>query len=651
MNQPNQPVPRGWLQQQRAIEKLLLSTKERSLISALYLDGPPTSEFSTSLVDYVVRRAYNGLAPRRVVYIMGTELDMECAASRPSVFAPMGLNDYENILTIKAAKEFCNEYEQGKVIMGSDLVLMIDVRMSATVAEEVMFGLALEQLQQALRLKQNGTEVHVAVLLLGSSWFSPRTFNSFAKLMQVTRRSIHETHPPINPTFATTADLNPIVGEALKKGQRLIFSQGASWNPFSVYDEVDPQSLFSTSTDVVQAQRLLTRCEFDNVQAWAQKATTSVQFFASCEPQTLEQLNFGDEVLGPAWSKDLTTLVLRTIHMMGDNGNKILKHFPMRIPANHVGWADRCRRLSVLGCLRGNPDIQGAYLLTDRGKQMSHLMWTRDLDWEVAWLLMSASQRPQFDDTSAYVLVCMAAIIASGPRSFVAKIGSLKDDGSPYTVDDLQKLSSPCLRHCVRDGMLWLYTGIFLQYEDFVPGDTKSTANTSQVGAYAVISHSRRLGIIQLVNKFLKICGLGQPANEYFTENPLTSQQVASIQSALMWAFLHRIAYFDNEARGSAPGGLPQDTILARDLVSLHDIHVNQEREFLDVESCRAHGNRTMLGGGFFAIYHQLELYGDDGDDQYYAVSGLTWLPATLFKAAERECGILWPEMVMHILD
>ncbi|KAI0474532.1 hypothetical protein F4859DRAFT_521612 [Xylaria cf. heliscus] len=236
MIQSSLPEPQGWSQQKRAIEKLLLNTKERSIVSTLYLHGLPTSEFNTSLVDYVVRQAKAGLAPTQVLYIAGIELDKECAAALPGLFGYMGSNNYTCLLTINSAKEFCDKCEQGTGFINKSLVLMIDVRMSATVAEEVMFGLVLERLQEAICLKKTEGGVYIAVLLLGLRWFSERTFKLFEKLMQTTRRSVEEIRPFVKLTFPTVANLNEIIEEALKKGQRLIFSFDVFWSPFSVLE-------------------------------------------------------------------------------------------------------------------------------------------------------------------------------------------------------------------------------------------------------------------------------------------------------------------------------------------------------------------------------------------------------------------------------
>ncbi|KAI0440649.1 hypothetical protein F4803DRAFT_577441 [Xylaria telfairii] len=109
-------------------------------------------------------------------------------------------------------------------------------------------------------------------------------------------------------------------------------------------------------------------------------------------------------------------------------------------------------------------------------------------------------------------------------------------------------------------------------------------------------------------------------------------------------------SYFGKETQDTALRTLPVDTILGKDCVSLRDIRVDQGREFLDFEDCRAHGNRTTQGGGFYAIYNQLERYeGEHG--QYYLVKDLTRLPSTIFRVAEERTGIPWPEMVISCLD
>ncbi|KAI0474531.1 hypothetical protein F4859DRAFT_514383 [Xylaria cf. heliscus] len=295
--------------------------------------------------------------------------------------------------------------------------------------------------------------------------------------------------------------------------------------------------------------------------------------------------------------------------------------------------------------------MPGAYLLTDRGRDMTHLMWTKNLDWEVAWLLVSASKRTEIDDVSSYILVCMAAIIAHGPRTFVVKSGTLKDDESPYTLNDLQELCSPCVRHCVPNGILWLYTGSFLCYMDSMASSRRSDVTMPLPDAYIVINHAAGSEIGRLVNQFTVMLGLPKPQTKYFTETPLTSQQVTSINTALMWAFLHRTAYFGKEVKTTEFRTLDQDIILGKDCVSLRDIRVDQVREFLDVENCRAYGNRTTQGGGFYAIYNILEQYEDDEGGQYYIAKDLTRLPSSIFRVAEKQNGIPWPEMVISCLD
>ncbi|KAI0868147.1 hypothetical protein GGS24DRAFT_513812 [Hypoxylon argillaceum] len=707
MSQSDQPLPHGWLQHKHAVEKMLSATAKGNYISALYLHGPPTSGLSTSLVDFVVQQAEAGLAPRRVVYVTGTELDQQYVGALPSIQDKMGNNDYSYRFTIKSAKQFCQDCEKGKTRIDNDLVLMLDVRMSPTVAEEIMFALVLEDTRDAILAKKRETESHIAIFLLGSSWFSERTFTSFEKLMQTTRRSIQDTYPPVRSSNPSLEELDNILGQALKGGRRVVFSKPDSWNPFSVCSQVasyrgsdgrplaletlpregcaardrndisrslclqvDPTSLFSTPTDVsivlsgdhvlsdvldpvtsqlVRVQRRLTRCELENAMAWAQRSTVPAQLLTSYAPESLEGLEDGDECLGPAWSTRLMSLVLQTIHMLGGNGNRRIREFAIRIPANHVAWADRCRRLSVLGCLKQNPDKEGAYLLTDRGHSMLRLTKHNDLEWGVAWLLMSASGGVPLDTSSRRVLVCMASILAGDPSTFVSKAGTRKADGSPYTESDLRRLCAPIVRPCATHGMLWLYTGIFLRQQNAPLSNAVVGANTPQPDPYIVISTAKAEEIADLCNtRFAGLCGLSLRGDGYWTETVLTKEQVFDINKVLMWAFLHRTVYFERETRDRDIRGLTNDTYLVTDCVSLGDVQVKQDKEFLDIQRWRAHGNIAAEGGGFYAIYNQLVL-GDKGGQ--YLAKGLTRLPISTLQIFEKESGGPWPELVMRSSD
>ncbi|GAW26791.1 hypothetical protein SAMD00023353_4900910 [Rosellinia necatrix] len=127
---------------------------------------------------------------------------------------------------------------------------------------------------------------------------------------------------------------------------------------------------------------------------------------------------------------------------------------------------------------------------------MSRLLWTHNLDWEVAWLLMTARQTQ--DDTVRYILVCMAAIVASEPSTFVSKMGSSREDGSPYTVDDLRGFCAPRLHECVGDGMLWFYTGIYLKYRNSMSGEAMNAAITEKLDSYIVVSQTAGWSICYL---------------------------------------------------------------------------------------------------------------------------------------------------------
>ncbi|KAJ8130358.1 hypothetical protein O1611_g3273 [Lasiodiplodia mahajangana] len=713
MSQSSQPQVYDWLQHKRAVEKLLLGAKERNILSTLYLYGPPTSGLNSSLVDYVIQQVKGGLAPKQIVYIAGTDLDEALIAARLSVSRHVGKNQYDDTITIKSAQNLCDDFEAGKMSMGDNMVLMIEVRMSATVAEEVMFGIVLGHLRELIRVKEkeNGTGAHIAVLLLGSSWFSERTFRSFEKLMQTEKRSIQDTRPIANFSNPDPETQNQILEQALSRGQRILFSMFSDRKPWEAFGQiaayrdgngeplplpilpsprtpetaehasddlqhirntlcfqVDPRSLFSTSTNlsivvssdhvtsdildldtsqVVQAERQLTRCEVENALAWAQKATTPAQILADYSLDTFPLLKDGDECLGPAWTTHLVPLALQTIKMMGCDGNRIINDFPIRVPANHVALADRCRRLTVLGCIKENPDKEGAYLVTGRGKTMLHLTTKLNLDWGVAWLLMSASAG-HLNNTTRLVLVYMAAVLACGPDTLISKFGTIRADGEPYTTADLQKLCAPILAQCASHGMLWLYTGVFLQGLD---GTFESSTGTIKPDSYIVMALETAEQIETLAKQeFAPLCNLKLPQNTDWKKTPLSKVQVSSINSALMWAFLHQIVLFQSEVPTPDIRGLPEHIYLAKDCVSLYNFRVDQKKEFLDVKEWVAFGNEHTLGGGFYAIYNQLARRTDQHGN-YYIARGLTRLPSTKLQEAEKECGIYWPDLVMRILD
>ncbi|KAI8631398.1 hypothetical protein F5Y19DRAFT_493298 [Xylariaceae sp. FL1651] len=691
------PPTSGWKHHSRSVDKLLQETQERGLVSAMYLHGQPVSGLSTTLVDHVVRKAKAGAAPPHVIYIAAGSLEMACLCRRDSVIDELILgNDYTTALTIRNAEHFVGELIHRDELLRNDVVLMIDVKMAATVFEEVMFGLVLNRLREAVVSKQNGKKINIAVLLLGS-WFSERTYRSFQKVVQIVKREIPDYNKPVSFETFDLAHMNQLLEEAVVNHQRVLFSADLTFDPYdfdllsrmgdqvkvtkvpretretglsnllsSSFVHVDPATSFSTAMDVsmvvssgsveatvfdpetsqlVLTRRSRTRCELNVDQAWTRKATVPARLLTSYTQHDYEMRPAGDEMAGSAWSEDLMAMVLFTLKVWE---GKNISELPIRRPVNDSAWADRCRRLSMLGCIARHPETESGFRLTERGDEMGKLVVGHGLKWDVAWLLVTIKMDQALEENTRRVLIYMAAVLTQGPNSYIAKTSAFKRDGSTYTTRDLQDLCCPILQQRASYGMLWLFTGIFLMNIDDTFVKQEYYAKVNETDVYITISKTIGRDIKATADTYFGLCSLDIPSHHQWTSTPLSEAQLGNIDLALTWAFLHNTVYFMKNEPDQAIYALGQDIFMAKDCVSLHDVRVDQKIEFLDVASCREHSKTTTDGGGFHAIFRRLRRKFEMGHGYIYTAEGLTWLPPACLSEVERQTNHPWPGIVMH---
>lgn len=379
-----------------------------------------------------VRHAEAETAPSHVVYITATKMHRAFASTLFAADASgtMSQNSTHNF-TVKCAWLFSLDIESGFRNILNNIVLLIDVRMAATVDEEVMFGAIIDHMHKAVSEWQGGKQFHIAVFLLG--FFSKRTLNLFKKVVKVVELSTEDTYPAISIRNREwiMKQMDQILQDSLENGQRIIISSDnpsfqsqqfkvlekyrnnngeplslpyvPSDNPEADIDTIlkspcftmDPSSQFSIRSNlgiimsykavndalfdadtfqIVKTARQLTKRELDYVLACAKLGSSQTRFFASYTREELEDTDLGTEAVGSAWNEQLMTLVLQTIYMFGRDGQRPVGDYPIREPINHAAWLDRLRRLVMLGCVEENAEVKTSYRLTTQGKMMRELV-------------------------------------------------------------------------------------------------------------------------------------------------------------------------------------------------------------------------------------------------------------------------------------
>ncbi|KAI0480034.1 hypothetical protein GGR56DRAFT_624277 [Xylariaceae sp. FL0804] len=702
MSAPNSDLSSLWTQHRDALNALLLDVKNNGpKMAAMYLYGHSPSGLSTSLVSHVVGQAKRGLAPQCVIYVTygGTVASKikEWAQGQGGLAAEIGENDFTSLLTVMEASQFVYQAMTRPTEMRS-VVLMVDIRTAATVEDEIFFIYLLKVLIANHRRGQDSGDLHLALLLLGGSWLSPRTVRTISKVMtvspkQITRPSAH-VFACIGPSWdgKTKAMADGAIKKLLDKRRRVFIRVHESWDQDLVDDlpslrciqrvkgddpegdilllrdapavSLTPGISFSIPTNLdaffsfgemwavvrdenmgqlVRVIRQRTRCELDEDAAWVLKAKgfagSRCRLFTSYTQEDYDSRPEGNDGLGPAWNEDIMYLGLKVIAIFPETP---LASIPMRFPPSDAAWLDTLRRLRVLGCVTqslGKP----AYELTVRGKATVRLMEDDlHIGFSTASLVCSAGGgglQTDLDEPSRMVLIILATIDYYGWEEYLTLA-----DGSEV-IENLSQHCAPVVRAQADRGIMWFTTGIFLEHSLRLMAPLEEGIEVRELSGG--ISFDVQVGstMMQVASVLSKWCP-GLPVQSHqWTRTPLSDAQVASIDEALMWAFIHKTVYFPPDA-GFRPPVVPELTELehiAKEVVSMRDVRAYQPDELLNIDEWRAHSLRTSPRGGFTAMYRDLTLF-----DGAYTVSGLTWLAPATLRLLEQRCGVAWPEAVVR---
>ncbi|KAI1395682.1 hypothetical protein F4819DRAFT_477821 [Hypoxylon fuscum] len=384
---------------------------------------------------------------------------------------------------------------------------------------------------------------------------------------------------------------------------------------------------------VVVKDRRLLQCEILRQQSWIWKSVGRdlseepplALFLCAAGVEDLRSREESSELLGPAWNRDFMILVLASFQSWP---YQHVNHNPMRPPASHFLWVEAMHRLVMLKCIQGRGD--GTYACTELGDTIMDLYWAQEdpsYDFHVLYLLSRTKLKTHSLPVSR-VLVRIAALAHVGFRELYRYYTELG-------VEALRRCAPPLTRDRAHAGAIWMGLGIHLLCEakDWYEGRAEDQWKPVD-GVRARCSTSRKVN--QEVAKLESYLGLPPAQNHDWIYEPLTRDELGMIDQELMWAWLHRIAFFKER---ESPSGVD----IAVDCVSLADMGVVTRAEPLHSESIRNYCKEVTTGKGvFFACYLSLE---GDSNKKLHG-KDLTWIPPEAFQEIPKETGLTWPQVV-----
>ncbi|KAI1334628.1 hypothetical protein F5Y15DRAFT_429299 [Xylariaceae sp. FL0016] len=658
----------AWKAKQQEIDLTLREVKNRRIIHGLYLCAPPKSGLSDTLIQHVVSQSKKGQAPDRVIYFASSAAKKEAVemAARKDAALREAHDELRLYVLEPDFHKTLRDLSQSDPdnTFGTSTVVMVEVGMSPSVEEELLFGRLLLWMRQALERRNNGEDIHMALFLLGSLR-SERTYASFSKIMTVRDVSISGLHNDIafeylQPAQGHVTEFADIAAACIKGGKQRVFSasypeqmcfQLEAMNFRDVVEYTPQKKLAPVAVDLgaflsngevdsvyrdrrtgqlVKGVRQLTRWELQQDMAWVYGSTspTPARFLTMyTREQYLERLE-GDEAAGPAFTTDIMQLVLATIQYWP---GRELEDIPQRQPADSVAWADALYRLIVLQCVTVDPDQESVYQPTSRGSIILALLLDGH-EWNEAYILALCGAKTQssaLSEPARLVLIRMAAIIGMGFQKFCGPAYPEGREDEPPPDADYREQVADIVQERAAWGALWFAAGVFIKeearYSFNFPQEDGSMVK--RLGEHFLLGLTWGKMLKQRVERYHELCGLSMRSDRW-SRIPLHADEVAEIDKSLLLAFLHNTVVCKPEQPDSS------EPLVARECVSYERVLVTQKDELLPLE-------RAITGGNFCAVYLDLSK-----TDAQYIVSQLTIIPGRAIRAIEAITEMKWPYMV-----
>ncbi|KAH8162741.1 hypothetical protein CIB48_g5501 [Xylaria polymorpha] len=628
-------------------------------VTAFSLCSGPATGKSTTLMRHISELARASKAPRRVLYVVATEVEAQYISSW--LWAHQALDTGDGVGGVRGVQVMTTEtmvkmFTEDGMHWPDHLTIVLDINWYPTVDDEVALALVLHragQIKESHRLM----DIHMAIVLLMSGFESARTIQAFKKCLgnmkhvrikgyhippltylegdwkNDVRRSIGSWDRRGRMIVAGDDDvywwrrlpLEEELGEALVARDPTVpgdwileenFSSLKKHKAIFVHGEVPFAVGLRNVTLVICSGEMEGSVRLDPgiLQAVPYKRQMTIS-------EVIRVLSWG--VRSDQYGSSTNVVFAAPVEGYGDLKEpdrddlgkawnqdlpflllKILKVWPgltvNRLPTRPCldfhALTDRMRRFVILDCIKE----QGmGWKCTELGLEILDI-WAKlggTMSFNVVFLLARVTLmiRHSRPGLLVVVLLHMAAIAHVGTKSITDAVPE-----SAYSK--------------------------FLE----VPGLEVDT----EVGS----------NIAELVFTFAQYMGipLTKVDDNNWDWSILTQDDVATIERELMWAWLHQTVMF-------WPSPYTEADDVVTDMVSFEKFSISMDREAIEVSLVREESKRqNKASGAFYAIYEGVEedQGSSAGRESRYRCQGVTWIPGTAFVDVESKSGCLWPDAV-----
>ncbi|KAI1812515.1 hypothetical protein GGS20DRAFT_21442 [Poronia punctata] len=684
-----------WHQEETTISSILDNVFINNKPEAAYVHGNAMSGLNTSFVEFVVEKtALSGGDKMSVVYIAANEAAEEVVLCNDAVLEHVGKKDDSGVLVVKSAEGFWRDAcsDTPSPLLSDSVVLLIEVDMRPTAYTELMFSVIIDWLR-----KRNRHEGRIAILLLGT-FLSHRTISTFNRHIPTW---VIELPKADSSRYATNividkdgSKIKEIVETAWQDGKRVLFSGmpdrdvveeyglqempqqivGIPDSSLSIYkvvrscpglqldaacqismesdlavvissDVINSQVYDDSTSQIVDVTRGMTKSEAEAVKAWARKSSNPVTFVQQYTEEEDEARLDDSEMLGPAWGERLREYALLSVAYHGKDGSIGVGNYPWRDVLHHEALGIHILRLTTIGAMTTRPETGNRPVVTEMGARIIQVFESLPtLHWQASWLVACAWS-DKYDKTVRWCLLTMAAVIECvRTQKLVLNLGNR---GHYLRSEYLEPLCAPLLRARAGHGIIWFLTGMFLENKE----EFEMTARPLKLSNGMLVDRNGAENVSKTFDRLCEFVGISAPTKGW-AETRLTSDQLASVEEEIMWAFLHQQIFFQRAAQEDAED-VPGVLYSANDLASQQRVWVEQDTEYLSIDDQRA-------ARGFMAFYMHLgrakaDVVVDRGQatertvGQYeYIASGLTVIDRHIFQRAVQKTGMPWPNLVVR---
>ncbi|KAI0440096.1 hypothetical protein F4803DRAFT_564032 [Xylaria telfairii] len=186
-----------WSGAKEVIDKHLEDTVKNPGVTVMSVTSPPASGKSTTLVQHISELARTSKAPKRVLYVVSTDVEELYISSWLQAHGILvtsdgvgGVRGVQVVTSETMVKMFTDQ----KMPWPDHLTIVLDINWYPTVDDEVALALVLHRAGQ-IQESHRSMDIHMAIVLLMSGFESPRTIHAFRKCTgHILRLSNNEFH-------------------------------------------------------------------------------------------------------------------------------------------------------------------------------------------------------------------------------------------------------------------------------------------------------------------------------------------------------------------------------------------------------------------------------------------------------------------------